>query len=182
MKFMPTIAAAWASEVATLLPSPMKASVRPWKWPLPLVDGDQIGDSLAGVLLVGEGVDDGDRRGVGEVDERLLRVGAGDDAVDVAAEHARDVGHRLALAEADFALAEIDRLAAELLHRDVEADVRPQRRLLEQERQRLAGEEARIAVALHLDGEVDDAAQLFRRQVSDGKQVAAAHQFAPIST
>ena len=41
-------------------PSPRKATVRPASVALVLADGEQVGEQLAGVELVGEGVDDRD--------------------------------------------------------------------------------------------------------------------------
>ena len=62
------------------------------------------------------------------------------DGVDVARQHARGVGDRLAAAELHLLAGEHDGLAAELAHGDVERDARAGRGLVEDHRQRLAGE------------------------------------------
>ena len=54
----------------------------------------------------------------------LVREGANHDAVDVAREHARGVGDGLAAPELHLLAGQHDRMAAELLHGDVEGDAR----------------------------------------------------------
>ena len=100
---MPIITAAWASEVATLLPSPTYAMVRPVSDAETLQQRQQVGQRLARVLLVGERVDDVEARRRGrELLEHLLRERANDDGVHPAFEVAGDVGRRLAAAERDI--------------------------------------------------------------------------------
>ena len=131
---MPIITAAWASEVATLLPSPTYAMVRPASASEPLLQREQVGHGLARVLLVGERVDDVQaRRGGGELLEDLLRERADDDRIHPALEIARDVGRRLAPAERHVG-GNQDRIAAQLAHRDLEGHPRAQRRLVEEQR------------------------------------------------
>ena len=73
-----------------------------------------------------------------EVGHRLVREGAGHDAVDVAREHLGGVGDRLAAAELDVAAGEEERVAAHLGHARLEADPGAGRGLLEDHPQRLA--------------------------------------------
>ncbi len=65
------------------------------------------------------------------------------DRVDVARQHARGVGDRLAAAELHLGAGQHDRLAAEFAHRDVERNARARRGPVEDHRQRLAGERPR---------------------------------------
>ena len=74
------------------------------------------------------------------LDELGVVVGADHDRVDHAAEHARGVRHRLAAAELHRARIHDDRGSAELAHRHVEGDARTGRVLLEDHRERAAGE------------------------------------------
>ena len=133
-----------ASEAATLLPSPMKATVRPATEPKRLDDGQHVGHRLERMLAVGQAVDDGHGGAGGEVADRLVAQRAGDDGGDPGAQRAADVVGRLAPPDADIAAEEVDRLAAELADGELGADPRAQRGVLEDERhgaapQRLAG-------------------------------------------
>ena len=105
-----------------------------------LLQRQAVGQRLARMLLVGERVDDPEARGGdGERLEARLGVGADDGAVDPAFQIPRDVGDRLARAEG-FLARWLDHVAAELADRDLEGRTRPQRRLLEQQRDVLAFE------------------------------------------
>ena len=66
--------------------------------------------------------------------------------VDIARQHARGVGDGLAAAELRAVALQHDRIAAELAHADLEGDAGAGRRLLEDHRQRLAGERLAVAV------------------------------------
>ena len=69
-------------------------------------------------------------------------VGAHHDGVDVAGQDARRVRHRFAAAELHVLARQHHHVAAQLSHGDLEADPRARARLLEQQRERLAGERA----------------------------------------
>ena len=93
---------------------------------------------------------------------------------------ARHVGDGLPLAEPHFGLAEIDGVAAELLHRYVEADARAQRRLLEDQRERLAGEQRAAApIALQTQRRLEDALDLVGGEVGDGQQITSVQAKSP---
>ena len=106
----------------------------------------QIGQRLAGMGEVGQAVDHRARRVLGELHDRRVPLGPHDDHVDHFAEHAGEIGDALALAEAGV-LAQHDAAAAQVGHAGLEADARPQRRLLEQQRQHAARQQ-RLAQAL----------------------------------
>ena len=74
--------------------------------------------------------------------------GAQHDGIDVLAEDAGEVGHALALAQADLAAAQEDAGAAELGHGRLEADARAQRRLLEDHAEDAARQQRRVLAAL----------------------------------
>ena len=77
----PSITAACASDVATLLPSPTNAIVRPRSDAPPLGQRQAVGQRLAGMLLVGQRVDHAQpRRRRGERLEPRLRERADHDA------------------------------------------------------------------------------------------------------
>ena len=81
-------------------PSPTNATVSPASVPLCSLDGQQVGEQLAGVEVVGEGVDDRDAGVLGHLLDPVLGVGAPHDHRGLPAEHPGDVGDRLAHADA----------------------------------------------------------------------------------
>ena len=84
---------------------------------------------------------------MGQLDDRLVLERPGHDAVDVPAQDAGHILDRLAFADAaDVFRLDVDRMAAQVRHRDLKAHPRPQARLLEEHGQRLAGQ-AQIAPA-----------------------------------
>ena len=82
------------------------------------------------------------------------------DGVDIARQHARGIGDRLAAAELHFLPGEHDDVAAELAHRDIERHARARRGLVEDHRQRLAGERLVGARAIAFDALLHGAALL----------------------
>ena len=91
-------AAACSQVLQTLFESPIQATVRPRIGPV-LDVGEDVGQDLAGMVLVGEPVDHRHARGAGEaLDDRLLE-GPHHDDVAHARDHLRRVLHRLAPAE-----------------------------------------------------------------------------------
>ncbi len=87
VRCMPARAAPMSSVFAMLLPSPRYAACRPRETALLLPDREKVGEHLAGMVVVGERVDDGDARMARDLLEVRLRERAQDDAVDVALEH-----------------------------------------------------------------------------------------------
>ncbi len=103
----------------------------------------QVGQRLARVLGVAQRVHDVKaRRRVRELEQRRVRVGPHDDALDPALEIASHVDGRLALAERGDRVWRDD-VAAELAHGDLEGRDRAQRRFLEQQRDVSAAERVR---------------------------------------
>ena len=154
-----------------------------------LLQRQEVGDRLAGVLLIGERVDHVQpRRRRREFLEHLLGEGADDHRIDPALEIARDVGHRLAPAERDVRL-QRDQVPAELADRDLEGRARAQRRLVEEHRdvaaaqrlgrRRMASERA---VGLHLRRELQAALEVGRVEVQDRQEVLALRHQGVMST
>ena len=84
------------------------------------MDGRHVGQRLAGVLDVGERVDDRHVLRVGELVERGVAVDAGDDEGAPPFEDARYVLRRLAYVQHHLIAPDVDRVAAQFVHADVE--------------------------------------------------------------
>src|SRR5204862_488492 len=97
------------------------------------------------------------------------------DPVDPAGEVARDVGHRLARAEADLVAGEVDGPAPELDDTDLEGHARPQRGLLEDQRHRPSLQRraaaSRLPALLEIRGEREEGQDLLARQVARGDEM-----------
>jgi hypothetical protein len=143
---------------------------------LALPDGLQVGKGLAGVGVVGQGVDHRDGAGPGEPLEVLLGEGAQHDGVDVTGQHRRGVLDGLAAAELGLAAGERQRVAAQLVDGDLEGDPGAGRWLLEDQRDGAAGEgRPRPPVGLVPVGAVEQRDQLIAADVVDGEEVTLAH-------
>ena len=140
---------------------------------LVLLDREQVGEQLAGVEVVGERVDDRDAGVLGHLLEVALRVGAPHDHRRLAAEHAGDVVHRLAHADAGEGAVDQHREAAELGDAGGERRLRAQRLLVEDHRDGArAGERLRVVRrVLELGREREDLRLLGRGQVVVGQEV-----------
>ena len=79
----------------------------------------------------------GHRRVARQADGQLVVERPDHDSVDVAREHARHVLHRLARPDPDLPVGDEDRSSAELGHRDLERETRPEARLVEDQGERL---------------------------------------------
>jgi hypothetical protein len=108
-----------------------------------------------------------------EVEQRAVFIGAGGDDIDITAEDPSDVGDRLALAEADFGLAQVDGVAAQLLHGDIEADAGAQGGLFEDQGERFPYQRIMAAPSLQAEGGLEMVSPL-GAEVGDGEHVAAA--------
>jgi len=139
-----------------------------------LGQGEVVGQRLARVEIVGQAIDHRDRTVLREVEHRLVREGAGHDAVDVAREDPGSVGDRLAAPELDVAAGEEEGVAAHLHHADLEAHPGAGRGLLEDHPQALVSEGGAVCLGMGLDvgGETEEAGDLGRGQVVDGDQMA----------
>jgi hypothetical protein len=138
------------------------------------LDREQIGEDLAGMFLIGEGIDGGDAGVVGEGLDIFLREGSDDGAMDHAPEDAGGVLDGFAPAELDFGGAEEERMAAEFVDTDLEGDACAGGRFGEDESpdligQRLAG--MRTAERLHGDGSGEDAVDVRGGQGFDAEEM-----------
>ena len=116
--------------------SPTKVSVCPARRAPVLADGEQVGERLAGVELVGERVDDGYAGVGGHLLEPGLLVGAPHDGRRLPAEHARRVGDGLADADLREGAVDDHREATELGDPRGEGRLGAQGRLVEEHRDR----------------------------------------------
>ena len=137
-----------------------------------LLDGEHVGEGLAGVEHVAEGVDDGDSGVAGEVLDGLLGEGAGDDDVGPAIEIAGDVGD--GLAAADGADVE-DGVAAELLGSDFEGDAGAEGGFFEEQAGDAAFEGGAVGGggAFDVGGEFHERAQLVDGEIEIAGEVAS---------
>ena len=103
-----------------------------------LAQRQQVGQRLARMVIVGEAVDDGHARPLGQLVDVGLRERADHDRVEVAREHHRRVAHGLAAAQLELALRQVERVAAELVHADLEGHARARGGLVEDHAERAA--------------------------------------------
>jgi hypothetical protein len=140
---------------------------------LALADRHEVGEHLARVELVGERVDDRDRRGRRHRLEALLREGAPHDPVDVTRQDPRSVLDGLFAAELHRAAVDDHRVPAELADADLEREPGPRRVLFEDRRDGLAGQRlVAERVGLERVGEVEDGLLLGRADVVVAEEVA----------
>ena len=150
----------------------------PGQRPEPLSQGQHVGDGLAGMLLVGQRVDDAKgRRGGGEILQHLLRERTNDDGIHPAFQVLGHVLRGLATAKRHFRRHQ-DRLASQLADRDLEGHARAQRRLVEEQRHVPALERCLEAAAagrprlLEPRGQREAGIQLARREVREREKRA----------
>ena len=111
------------------------------------LEGEDVGEDLAGMLVVGQGVDGRDAGELGEFLDIGLREGANDRAVDHAAEDARGVFDWFATAELNVVRAQKEGLTAEFADADFEGDACAGGRFREEQRPGLVREGLVLAVA-----------------------------------
>lgn len=122
---------------------------------------------------ISQPIDHGHVRELRELLDVLMREGADHDAVNVARQHARRVGDRLAAAELYVARREKERVPAKLVGAHFEGDTRSRGRFHEDHREGLPSERlARVFAAAHSLGEVEEREQLGRGEVGDREEVA----------
>ena len=120
------------SECATLFPSPTKETLRPRRLPNCLLQREDVGKRLAGMIEVAQRVDDRNIRPLGQLVDGALEEDPGHDALGPAVEIARHIFDRLAVADQP---GDRDGIAAELLDGEFEGQTGAQRRLFEQQAQ-----------------------------------------------
>src|SRR5262245_29866300 len=135
---------------------------------------EKVGERLAGVLVVRERIHHRDACVTREIVDGRLRERPGRDDVNPPPEVPGDVSDRLAPPEPDILPREVDGGAAQLRHAHLERHARPERRLLEDEGQRVAGEgRPRLAgprPGLPVGGEPEDLLDVLGREVGDRQQ------------
>ena len=153
------------------------AEIKPGKAAFLFFDGDEVGDDLRWVVGVGEAVD---HRHVGIFGESLhlsLLVGADEDAVDVARQHARRVLHRLAATDLQIAGAQEKRLPAQLIHPHLEGNARARRGFLEDHRQGFSLEvwvwNALFEFVFEIQPEIHNVLNLFAGKITQGEKISA---------
>ena len=116
-----------------------------------LIESHEIGQRLAGMLEVGERVDDRHARVGGHLGDGVVRVGAQHDHIDPALDVARHVGNGFALAQGRTGLIDEDRVAAHGVDAGLEAEARAQAGLLEHQHHLFGVERAAILARIALD-------------------------------
>ena len=110
-----------------------------------------------------------------QLDDLLLGDRADDDRVDVAGEHAGRVLERLAASQVAVGGGQADAGAAELTDPDLEGDPRPGRGLVEDQRQRAAGQQLMRLTpgqrGFQLVRQVESRGQLFRFPVRNAEEM-----------
>ena len=138
--------------------------------------GEEVGHGLAGVRIVGKAVDDGDGGVGGEFLEFAVFEDACHDAVDHAGEDTGDIGDGLAGSQANLVGRDVQRAAAEVVHRDFEGDAGAQRGFFEDAGKGLAfGDLVAAARLLELllepPGDIQNVAQKLLRRIGKGNKI-----------
>ena len=138
-----------------------------------LAKGQQVGQRLARVVVVGERVDHGHRGRLGHLLHVALRERPDDDRGAVGGHDARRVGDRLAAAELQLVRAQHDRQGAEPVDRGLDRYTRARGRLREVTRDGLARQRVEPAprVRLHLGRERQERLEPAGREVRDAEEV-----------
>ena len=139
--------------------------------------GHGVGESLERMGVVGQAVDDGDRRMLGELLDLRLVVRPDHQGRQEAREHECRVAVRLPACQLQLGGREEERHAAQLRDSDLERDPRPRRRLVEDQADRPPGENAQLgtpsALRFQLVREVEERLQLVARPVCDTREAPA---------
>ena len=140
-----------------------------------LFERHEVGQRLAGMLEVGERVDDRHARIRGHFGDGVVGVGAQHDYIDPALHVARHVGNGLAFAQRRTGLVDEDRVAAHGVDARFKAEPRAQAGLLKHQHHLLGVERVAILarIALDLVAELQDGAHFGAGQVGDGAHVFA---------
>ena len=140
----------------------------------------QVGQRLARMLEVAQGVDHRHGHRLGQLIHGGLGEGPCHERVHPAVERARDVVGALAATQAHIRVGQVDRAAAKLLRGQLEGDARPQAGFLEEQDHRPSSQwlfavgPGERPFGLQGGRRLEQARQLERRQVADAEQVATA--------
>ena len=141
-----------------------------------LLEGEDVGEDLAGMVFVRETVDDGHPTVNGHVVKTVLAEGAHHDQVAHAADHAGRVGDGLGAADLGALALQIDDVATKLVEARLEANAGTRARLFEHHDEHLACERfislARLQVRLDDLGAVDHVAKGFTGKVAELQKMA----------
>ena len=139
-----------------------------------LPDGEQVGQDLAGVLDLGQGVDDRNAGEPGQLAEVGVMTQPGHHQMHVTFEDAGRVRHRLAHAYLNVLLAERDRCSAQPRDPHLEGDPGPVRWLLEEHGHELARQGPLLpATRFDLAGQVQNGEELRSIEVGNAQEVAS---------
>jgi hypothetical protein len=116
--------------------------------------GEDVGQDLAGVVLVGQAVDDRHARVGRKLHQLGLLVGADHHDVDHARDHSGAVLDRLAAAQLAAIGGQVHHRAAHLVHARLKTHAGARRGLLEDHRQRAVGQ--RVVLLVVLEALFDD--------------------------
>src|SRR3954467_11484872 len=159
--------------------------------PLVLLERHHVGHHLAGVREPGQPVDHRHGGVARKLHQRPVIENADHNRIDIARKNARGIRDGLSAAELHFLSGEHDDIAAKLAHRDIKRHARARRGLVEDHRQRLAGERLVRGRAIALDALLHGAALLDHpaqlgdrnfRQIKKVPQRRSAHPAAPAFT
>ena len=139
-----------------------------------LAQRHRVGERLERVRLVGQAVDDGDRGVLRELLDLGLLEGADHERGEEAREDERRVAVRLAARKLELGRGQEERHAAELRDADLERHACPRRRLVEDEPDRAARQDAELgtprALGLQLVREVEERLQILTRPAGDARE------------
>ncbi len=151
-----------------------------------LPHGQQVRQSLAGMLGIGHRVDDRHTGGVGQLLDVSVREETRSDRVHRPPEHAGNVGDGLPLADPHIGRGKVDGMPAQLAHGDLEADSGAQRRLVEQQRQAAPARHGELLVGRDIarflgGGHAPDLLDLLPCEIGDRKQTSAGKRSAHLA-
>src|SRR5450830_55994 len=131
--------------------------------------GEDVGQDLAGMEFVGQAVDDGHARVLGETLDLVLAIGADHHQVDHAADHLGTVFDGFGAAQLAVAGGQVNHRATQLVHAGFEAHPCAGAGLLEDHGQRAVGQRVVFLVGLELL--LDDGGALQQVRVFVGAQI-----------
>ena len=138
-----------------------------------LLDGEDIGQDLAGMGQIGEAVDDGHLGVLGQRFHVGVREGPDHDPVHIPVEHPGGVGNRLATTQLDISGREEVRGATQLGDPDLEGHAGARGGLHENHGQRLAQQRLTVVSAgAHTLGQIEQGERLRRGEVGDVEEIA----------
>ena len=138
-----------------------------------LPQGEEVGEGLAGVLLVGEGIDHRDRGPMGIVGQIGLGEGTDRQGIAVATQHPGRIGDRFAPTHLGDKRQQVNGLAAKAGHGHGEADPGAGGRLGEDQAQNPARQIEALATCLELGGQSEQGLRLGSVQIAGREKISA---------